>query len=645
MMGGEKKLSKSSSLPAKARFTCELKTLPEIDWDNARNTLYTIGVEPRQKAPDTLDDLMNTLTEAKMEEARTLKKTMKKSASHTAARRLAESVPDEVQAILNTEIRQLPSQFTGSATYSCGPGYQKPRHLRGKLKMPVLEPRDAGYVPSGTFNTPGPGHYDTRHYVGKDVGEAGGGGTGGWHQKDHQVFLRTFNGVDFRQEATPEFFDRLAVLLPHVPRRDLVEHVKWFADYELHKMKLEHTRSRFSEETRIAKDLGASQGFSITQELARQLEQFKGQRLDEFRLVHQRLMKFHTQAEAERKRWSLKDPSQPLDGFKPVQFSACAFGGGATQVEENHRQHPEFKKAPGWTWSASKLVHDPMDKQLTDLSHVRSSSALDVPGPGQYIGLHEQDRIMKRAPAYTMRKKFTGPMASLPEPDLEKCHRAGELEQRLGQAGAQKGEISISLMWDNSDDLDLSVLPPGSGDQSLRTLSCGLRSACGGTMDVCRGRDPGRGAAQPLENIFWPKFLGKDKVQKPAPPKGVYKIYMHAHPKKGEKKAAWYLRLQIGGWDHIWLNGVVKDEDVGKTVLVYSFKYDGPVDSSTKLQEHLVATQLRKPTYKIGTEEQHRESNSNEVHALSNKWSTPAEVGPGKYTHSTGMVTTQREGK
>lgn len=84
-----------------------------------------------------------------------------------------------------------------------------------------------------------------------------------------------------------------------------------------------------------------------------------------------------------------------------------------------------------------------------------------------------------------------------------------EFARRLNREGAKSGEVTVSLMWNNLNDLDLHVITP-SGEE----IYFGHRgSACGGCLDV----DMNAGtymSETPVENIFWSKKA----------PRGTYRV-------------------------------------------------------------------------------------------------------------------------
>ncbi len=97
--------------------------------------------------------------------------------------------------------------------------------------------------------------------------------------------------------------------------------------------------------------------------------------------------------------------------------------------------------------------------------------------------------------------KFFHDIMHEPKADLLKT----EIEER----GGSMGFFNISLVWDNTDDLDLSVTTP-----SGETIYFGARvSKCGGRLDIDANANY-ICTKIPIENIYW------DDI----PPNGKYKI-------------------------------------------------------------------------------------------------------------------------
>ncbi|PXY75450.1 MAG: hypothetical protein CXX80_04785 [Methanobacteriota archaeon] len=95
-----------------------------------------------------------------------------------------------------------------------------------------------------------------------------------------------------------------------------------------------------------------------------------------------------------------------------------------------------------------------------------------------------------------------------------------ELRARLEAAGGRIGDVNVSLMWNNYNDLDLHVVCP-SGER----LHGGNRtSACHGELDVDANVKPE--SKKPVENVVWD--IGNA-------PNGTYRVYVH-HYKKHKKR-------------------------------------------------------------------------------------------------------------
>ncbi len=127
---------------------------------------------------------------------------------------------------------------------------------------------------------------------------------------------------------------------------------------------------------------------------------------------------------------------------------------------------------------------------------------------------------------------------------------------RLERAGAKTGDVQISLIWDNFNDLDLHVFTPRG-----EVIFFGHRkSRCRGELDV--DMNAGQGTTrEPVENIFW----GKGKA-----PLGKFKVAVHHFRNHGDPDPTPYeLRMIVDGQTKI-----IKGEiSVGNPrLVVYEFE-------------------------------------------------------------------------
>ena len=91
-----------------------------------------------------------------------------------------------------------------------------------------------------------------------------------------------------------------------------------------------------------------------------------------------------------------------------------------------------------------------------------------------------------------------------------------EFAERLAREGAKTGDVQVSLIWNNYNDLDLHVVCP-SGE---RIFFDNRNSKCGGELDVDMNVKPA--SRKPVENVYWPENKA---------PRGTYKVYIHHYAK------------------------------------------------------------------------------------------------------------------
>ena len=80
----------------------------------------------------------------------------------------------------------------------------------------------------------------------------------------------------------------------------------------------------------------------------------------------------------------------------------------------------------------------------------------------------------------------------------------GEMGRRLAAAGAQTGDVQVSIAWNGFDDIDVHVMiePLNGGPPSVICWMSRM-GFCGGFLDVDANANPGMLTPAPVENIFW----------------------------------------------------------------------------------------------------------------------------------------------
>ncbi len=92
-------------------------------------------------------------------------------------------------------------------------------------------------------------------------------------------------------------------------------------------------------------------------------------------------------------------------------------------------------------------------------------------------------------------------------------------EQRLAAAGARSGDVRVSLMWNNENDLDLHVLDP----RGEEIFYLHRRSRSGGILDIDRNASLPL-TRQPVENVYWPER---------GAPSGTYRVMVNHYRNNG----------------------------------------------------------------------------------------------------------------
>jgi len=228
--------------------------------------------------------------------------------------------------------------------------------------------------------------------------------------RDHEIFLQTFaefekrnqvRGSNVEEVCGPEFMDKLSHRLggdSAMSRTAIVDHLRWFAEYEKQQAKKQRRVARWREQ-HVEDD---------TCDISMIEKERRRERMGETK----RARELHAQATGEEDRWGGCGRRYPT--ILPVQRV------DGEVVDGNFRGHQEFKRSPGYTWSASKEIRDVRDSRFTNLSHVRSSSHLDNTGPGHYLTSNpdQQNVLMSRSASFAFSKK-------LPPQKVDKTTHAG----------------------------------------------------------------------------------------------------------------------------------------------------------------------------------------------------------------------------
>lgn len=160
----------------------------------------------------------------------------------------------------------------------------------------------------------------------------------------------------------------------------------------------------------------------------------------------------------------------------------------------------------------------------------------------------ERQRDVRRAERKTLRQLeriYASDEPELePEPQLPasatsaallhtKLAHAGEMGARLKAANAHVGHVTCSLMWANTDDLDLHCESEAGGHISWNNK----KGKCGGHLDVDMNASDHRVKEEPVENIVWYE----------PPPAGKYRIWVENNTARNDGPTPFVVRLTMDG--------------------------------------------------------------------------------------------------
>jgi hypothetical protein len=135
---------------------------------------------------------------------------------------------------------------------------------------------------------------------------------------------------------------------------------------------------------------------------------------------------------------------------------------------------------------------------------------------------------------------------------------SSDFGQRLQRAGAKSGDVQLSLMWNNVNDLDLHCVDP----RGEEIFFGHRRSQSGGELDVDMNAGGGL-TIHPVENIYWPTG---------GAPSGVYRVYVNHFANHGARDPTRFVvRILVKG-KTMQFNGVLRYGQYKQ--LVHQFSLD-----------------------------------------------------------------------
>ena len=127
-------------------------------------------------------------------------------------------------------------------------------------------------------------------------------------------------------------------------------------------------------------------------------------------------------------------------------------------------------------------------------------------------------------------------VAEAPAPPVEAPRVPDEFDQRVARDGGREGEVQVTLIWDNVNDLDVHVYCPNGSRIYYASMH-----GCGGALDIDANAGGGR-TRSPVENVTWPGG---------APP-GQYRVEIDHYANHGGPEPTPYrVRIRVGEEERI----------------------------------------------------------------------------------------------
>jgi Ca-activated chloride channel family protein len=136
-----------------------------------------------------------------------------------------------------------------------------------------------------------------------------------------------------------------------------------------------------------------------------------------------------------------------------------------------------------------------------------------------------------------------------------------EFSARLAQSGASTGDIRISLMWNNRNDLDLHVVTPTGEEINFNNP----QDSNGGRLDT--DRNLYGETMRPVENVYWPENAAVP---------GNYRVFVRNYASYEPEERSTPFQVEIkNGREYLYFEGSVPGSGRASVTEVCSFEYSG----------------------------------------------------------------------
>ncbi|MGH7439752.1 MAG: heavy metal-binding domain-containing protein, partial [Polyangiaceae bacterium] len=146
----------------------------------------------------------------------------------------------------------------------------------------------------------------------------------------------------------------------------------------------------------------------------------------------------------------------------------------------------------------------------------------------------------------------------LNSPDLDP-----EFSSRLQREGGATGELRISLLWNNTNDLDLHVVTPSGEEISFSHK----KSQCGGLLDV--DMNVSSPSSKPIENVFWAHGSA---------PRGNYTVWVKQYSVRADQNSTPFRIEIVAGGKVSHYSGTVTGDGTRETACTYSYAGPTPME-------------------------------------------------------------------